>query len=53
MVKNGGGQSGHETLKMTVSQKLNRWNRLIFCKVFTNSGNLNGPGQKWQRPFSS
>ena len=30
MIKNGCGQLGHGTLKLTVSQKLNRWNRLIF-----------------------
>ena len=30
MVKNGYAQSSHGTLELTVSQKLNRWNILIF-----------------------
>ena len=32
MVKNVRGQSGHKTLKLTVS-RVNRWNELIFCML--------------------
>ena len=64
MVKNGWGQSGHGTLKLTVSQK---WtlNELIFLHAAANSGNLKiiswsfgqkwgqKCGQKWAWSFSS
>ena len=40
MVKNGCGQSSDGSLKLTVSQKRNRWNKLIFLYVTTNSGKL-------------
>ena len=60
MVKSGCGQSGDGTLKLSVSQKLNRWNRLIFCMLVQIQENqkliqlfLVGHGQKYQRSFSS
>ena len=31
MVQNGSDQSSHRTLKLTVSQEMNRWNKLIFA----------------------
>ena len=40
MVKNGCGQPSDGSLKLTVSQKRNRWNKLIFLYVTTNSGKL-------------
>ena len=33
MVKNGCDQSDHRPLKLTLSQKMNRWNKLIFCML--------------------
>ena len=32
MIKNGCGQSGHGTLKLTMSN-MNGWNKLIFCML--------------------
>ena len=59
MVKNGCGQSGHRTLKLTVSQEwidgLN-WFFACWCKfkkLKVISMILGGRGQKWVWPFSS
>ena len=39
MVKSGCDQSGHRTLKLTVSQ-MNKWNEKVFLPAGKNSGKL-------------
>ena len=53
MIKNGCGQSGHGTLKLTISN-MNGWNKLIFCMLVEIQESLKliqlflgGRGSKW------